>query len=370
MTDPTTDPIHRLRSEAGPDAGAPSDAVLAAVHARTAGERPGHVSRRRRVVGVGAVGAVGVGVLAAGALVLPGLGADGAPEGGTGPVAAPSPSVEVRDGVVGVDPDELGTVQAVAYVERARTAVEEVDLATLVLEVESSFGVQHPGDAALDTSVTRDITAGDGSATRWVQEEDSASSAGAGLAGVEEVKHADPAGPEGQTTYWWVSPGDGVYTRFTVPAENWDDVQEGTIRQQLTERIADLAAQMETVRGLADREDVVTSGPEARTVGGRAATCFELAGEGSTGTAGGPEAGMPETVDWTREACFDDETHLPLSDERSERYVLDDASEPSLVVTTARYTWHPRDEASLALLEPSTDGLREVSQDEYTRLTS
>src|SRR5690606_13368033 len=184
-----------------PDAGAPSDAVLAAVHARTAGERPGHVSRRRRVVGVGAVGAVGVGVLAAGALVLPGLGADGAPEGGTGPVAAPSPSVEVRDGVVGVDPDELGTVQAVSYVDRARTAVEEVDLATLVLEVESSFGVQHPGDAALDTSVSRDITAGDGSATRWVQEEDSASSAGAGLAGVEEVNHADPARPEGEPTH-------------------------------------------------------------------------------------------------------------------------------------------------------------------------
>lgn len=225
----------------------------------------------------------------------------------------------------------------------------------------------------VDTSADRTFTAGDGSATRWVSEKDSAASVAAPMVGVEEVKHADPAGPEGQTTYWWVSPAAGVYTRFTLPAENWDDVREGTIREQLTAQMADLTAQMEAIRALADQPDVVTSGPEERTVGGRAATCFELSGPGSATPASEAPMwvdGAPGSVDWTRAACFDDETHLPLSDERTEHYLLDGATQPSLSVTTSDYTWHPRDDASLALLEPSVAGLREVSQDEFARLTS
>ncbi|MFB8229885.1 hypothetical protein [Cellulosimicrobium sp. NPDC055967] len=367
------DPIHRLRTEsARPDADVPFDAVLAAVHARTAGERPGALSRRRRTVRVAAVGAVGAGAVLAGALALPGLTPGSGPD--AEPVAAPSPTAEVRDGVVGEDPGTDGTVvAAVAYVERARTAVQDVDLSTLVLEVGSTFGVQHPGESELDTSADRTFTAGDGSATRWVSEQDSAASVAAPMVGVEEVKHADPAGPEGQMTYWWVSPAAGVYTRFTLPVENWDDIQEGTIREQLTAQMTDLAAQMDAIQALADQPGVVTSGPEARTVGGRAATCFELSGPGSAAPAGEASMwvdGAPGTVDWTRAACFDDETHLPLSDERTEHYLLDGATEPSLSVTTSDYTWHPRDDASLALLEPSVAGLREVSQDEFARLTS
>ncbi|QJW35466.1 hypothetical protein [Cellulosimicrobium protaetiae] len=368
------DPIHRLRTESTrPDADVPLDAVLAVIHARTAGERPGVLTRRRRTVRVAAVGGAGAVVLAS-ALALPGLVPGTGPDVRPAPVAAPSPTAEVRDGVVGEDPDDEGTVvAAVAYVERARTAVEEIDLSTLVLEVGSTFGVQHPGEPALDTSASREFTAGDGSATRWVSEKDFVASVAAGTVGVEEVKHADPAGPEGQMTYWWVSPAAGVYTRFTLPVENWDDIPSGTIREQLTAQLTELAAQMDAIRALADQPDVVTSGPEARTVGGRPATCFEISGPGSA--APRSETSMwvgdePGTVDWTRAACFDDETHLPLSDERTEHYFIDGATETSLAVTTSDYTWHPRDDASLALLAPSVEGLREVSQDEFTRLTS
>ncbi|ARU51107.1 hypothetical protein CBR64_05995 [Cellulosimicrobium cellulans] len=371
MNDPI---LHRLRTESTrPDADVPLDAVLATIHARTAGERPGALSRRRRTVRTAAVGVVGAGVVA-GVLVLPGLVPGSGPDAVPEPVAAPSPTTEVRDGVVGEDLDADGTVvTAVAYVERARTAVQDVDLSTLVLEVGSTFGVQHPGESALDSSADRTFTAGDGSATRWLSEQDFVASVGTSTVGVEEVKHADPAGPEGQMTYWWVSPAAGVYTQFTLPVENWDDIQEGTIREQLTAQMTDLAAQMDAIQALADQPDVVTSGPEARTVGGRPATCFELSGPGSAA----PESetsmwvgGEPGTVDWTRAACFDDATHLPLSDERTEHYYIDGATETSLAVTTSEYTWHPRDEASLALLEPSVTGLREVSQDEFTRLTS
>ena len=59
---------------------------------------------------------------------------------------------------------------------------------------------------------------------------------------------------------------------------------------------------------------------------------------------------------------------LPLSDTQSQHYYTADATEPSLAVDTAQYTWHPKDAAALALLQPSIDGLREVGKDEYVDL--
>jgi hypothetical protein len=379
------DPIRRLRDEStGPEGGDPFDveAVLAEIHARTAEERPGGLTRRRRTVRLASVGAVGSGLVLAGALVLPGLVPGAGPGAGDLPVAEPSPTAEVRDGVVGedqtADSTDATVVTAVAYVERARTAVQKVDLTTLVLEVESTFGVQHPGEPALDTSVNRQVTAGDGSAMRWISEKDFGSSVGVETVGDEEVHHVDPAGPEGQMSYWWVSPRAGVYTRFTMPAENWDDIAEGTGQEQASARIAEIGSTLDEVEALAALPDVVTSDPVEQTVAGRAATCFDLSGPGGAAAGAGAEAGDPsgalgsfwDATDWTRTTCFDDATDLPLSDTRSQHYYAGDAAEPSLSVDTAEYTWHPKDDASLALLQPSLDGLREVSRDEYVDLTS
>ncbi|MBD5785042.1 hypothetical protein IF650_02505 [Cellulosimicrobium terreum] len=377
-----TDPIVRLRAEhrARPgdpfDADLDFDAVRAEIHTRTAGERPGGQTRRRRTLLASAVGAVGAGVVVAGALVVPGL----LPDDGPPPAVAGSPTAHPRDGIVGSAPEGDGivgsapegdgpvVVSAASYVQRARTAVDEVDLTAFVVEHASTFGVQHPGEPELDTSVTRQLTAGDGSGMRWISEKDFAASSTTATTGDEEVHVVDPAGPEGQMTYTWVSPRAGVWTQFTMPPETWDDIEEGTGQEQLASWIEELGSSMEEIEELSTHPDVTTSGPVAETVRGQAATCFDLSGTGAP--AGGADPVEQETIDWTRTACFDDATHLPLSDSRSSHYEVAEGSEPSLLVTSDEYTWHALDDASRALLQPDLDGLREVSKDEYDRLTS
>ncbi|WP_435737390.1 hypothetical protein V5D56_01995 [Cellulosimicrobium sp. PMB13] len=386
------DPLERLRAQAGEgDDRFDGDAVLDEVRRRTDGVAPGDVARRRRLVRA-ASGVAGVGAVVAVALVVPTLVVPGGPSR-EGAALALRDGV-VRDGVVrdedfpsgpstdgptaggtdatgGTGAQGASVIPAVAYAERARSAVETIDLASLVLEVRSTHGVQHPGDAGVDPGTIVEYVAGDGSVSRWISVEEPESWIGTSGEGMEEVHHVDPDGPPGQMTYWWVSAPAGVYTRFTLPPENWDEIQEGTVPEQLATRLDELRSLTDEIEQIAAQEDVTVGAPTATTVAGRDATCFDLTGQEAPVIDGVPDGAWPgdELVEWTRHACFDDATDLPILDRNDVVYQLPDRTEPSFSSTTTEYAWLPLDDTSRALLQPGIDGLREVDKDTFVELT-
>jgi hypothetical protein len=126
---------------------------------------------------------------------------------------------------------------------------------------------------------------------------------------------------------------------------------------------------LDVIRKLAESPGVTVGEPEAWVRDGASATCFTVSGTGPSGQLGFGAAD-PATIDWERRVCFDDATDLPILDEPSQRYQLEDAAEPSVMAETIEYRWLPLDQESRKLLDPPTDGLTEVDYDTYVELNS
>ncbi|MEL7977663.1 hypothetical protein AAG589_17490 [Isoptericola sp. F-RaC21] len=377
-----TDPVERLRAQArasdGPETGAArddrldGDAVRAEVARRTAGTRPGAETARRRRLRAGAVGVALVAAGVAAVVLLPGL----LPPGdAAAPVAAPSASSAVPTPSESPAADEgaTPTVVMAAYVADAREAVDaEAAARAYVLREDETYRIKHPGEA-WDSTVDRNITLGDGTATRYVSVKDFDTAVGASSVGHEEIKQVDPEGPKGQMTYWWLSPADGIYTRFPLSPEEYVSTDEqfpvDPVQDQIVARLDELRGTLDAVEALARTPGVTVGAPSTWERDGLTATCITLSGGKPEQDVGFGWA-IEDTVDWERRVCFDDATELPVLDERSQHYLLEPGAEASQERNTFEYRWLPLDDASRRLVEPDVDGLTEVDEDTYVARTS
>lgn len=382
-----TDPVDRLRGQARasrpPVIGEARDdrmddgAVRAEIARRTAGTRPGAETTRRRRLRAGAAGLALVAAGVAAVVVLPGAlppGDGAAPV--EAPVAAPASSAVPT---ASADPQAseaaTPTVVMAAYVADAREAVDaEADEGAYVLREDATYRIKHPGEQ-WDSMADRNITLGDGTATRYVNLKDFDAAVGASGVGQEEVKQVDPDGPEGQMTYWWLSPDDGVYTRFPLAPEEYVSTEESPfgpvdpVQEQIVARLDELRGTLDAVEALSTTPGVTVGAPTSWERDGLTATCLTLSGGKPEQDVGFGWA-IEDTVSWERRVCFDDATELPVLDERSQRYRLEPGAKASQEHNTYEYWWLPLDDETRRLVEPDVDDLTEVDQGTYTARTS
>ncbi len=262
-----SDPLERLRNDASRMPGAEQDGLdlddlLGRIHGNTDGHAPGSLTRRRRVQ-VGAWGVAGVGAVAAAGLVVSGV---LTPDGGAAPQAAPPVSTTTpHPATPATTPQGGATAAAVVYVKKARSAVARLAMKDMIVSSEDSDGIKHPDDAKVDTSITRQVLAGDGSASRWTLVKELDGSVGTDATGDQEVKKAVPGAEDGRMTYWYVSPRKGVYAEFPWSVGGGD----ASVPDQIRDYLATVSQTLWTVEQMAALKGVTSSPVTTTTINGK-----------------------------------------------------------------------------------------------------
>ncbi len=354
------DPLDHLRAMAPND-----DPDFAQLHDRIAHRigtgNPGSITRHRRlgIAGGGLGGAACVGVALT--LVL---------NTGTNDPRLPVPTI--TDSVV---PDSnrpsrgaIAAESAAWYVSKATEAVEDQEA---VLQIDQTYGVQHPGES-MGTSVTREYLTSDGSASRWINIKEMDGYIGRSGVGQEDDKYVNPDGPRGAMHYYWVDPQAGVYTVFDWNAlDNPDDL--GTVQEQNLDYVTKLRGTLSSLTEWAERTDATVATPEESQVNGKPATCLAYTTDqpDMIGPDGEPlqVAGLP-VIKWSARYCFDASSHLPVLVEDTREYQLPELDKRSLAQDSTTYIWHEPTPENKKLLEPGIDGLRKVDERTYNSLTN
>ncbi|MFC8730888.1 hypothetical protein ACFT5B_00320 [Luteimicrobium sp. NPDC057192] len=387
-----SDPIERLRKDASRMPGAEQDGLdldglLGRIHGNTDGKAPGGLTRQRRVQ-VGAWGVAGIGAVAAAGLVVSGV---LTPDGGTSPEAAPHvPATTTPHAAASAATPQGGvTAETVVYVKKARSAVARLALKDMIVSSEETDGIKHPDDAKMDTTSTREVLAGDGSASRWTDVKELDGQVGTDMTGDQEVKKAIPGAEDGRMTYWYVSPRKGVYAEFPWSVGDGDP----SVPDQIKDYVATVSRTLETVEEMAALKGVTSSPVTTTTIDGKEAVCLRMKGDGVTSVGWGATKGKggstaeqavksyqkalkamgknvrTDVVDWSSRTCFDPETQLPVLHTYSTHYQLAELKTPSYSTHTTRYAWLPRNASTEKLVAPDLEGLQQVSRDRYFQLT-
>ncbi len=260
-------------------------------------------------------------------------------------------------------------------------------LKNMIVSIESSDGFKHPDEKKVDTAVTREVIAGDGSASRWTDLKEFDGAVGTDSTGDQEVKKAVAGAKDGRMTYWWVSPRKGAYTEFPLSVGDGDP----SVPRQLKDEVASLGKLLRTVEQMSQLEGVTTSPVSTATIHGKTAVCLRMKGGAATSVGWGVSDGSgsakkaveqyrkaakhdgkkvaTDVVDWSSRTCFDPDTERPVLHTYSTHYQLDQFKAPSYSTHTTRYKWLQRKATSEKLVAPDLDGLRKLGYKEYVQLT-